>query len=126
MTRTALTSEFAAVRCMWLKDTFNWRATLTPAATLSPRRTIFSTPNTIYFRLIAAAQAAQLQAQNGDVRAIGESGPGDLDDDDDLGGLPDRFDYPGQQERRAFTNQNNVVVRATPQPYGQRQPLVQR
>ena len=34
-----------------------------------------------YFRLIAAAQAAQLQAQMGDVRATGESGPEDLDDD---------------------------------------------
>src|SRR5580698_5697163 len=32
-----------------------------------------------YFRLIAAAQAAQLQAQKGDVRAAGESGPEDLD-----------------------------------------------
>ena len=37
--------------------------------------------------MIAAAQAAQLQAQKGDVRATGESG--DLDDDDDLGGLPE-------------------------------------
>ena len=79
-----------------------------------------------YFRLIAAAQAAQLQAQKGDVRATGESGPEDLDDDDDLGGLPDRFASPGQQERQAFTNQSNVVVRAAPQPYGQRQPLVRR
>ena len=34
-------------RCMWLKDTFNWRATLTQPAILSPRRTISSTPNTI-------------------------------------------------------------------------------
>src|SRR5271169_5097769 len=75
-----------------------------------------------YFRLIAAAQAAQLQAHKGDVRATGESGPEDLDDDDDLGGLPDRFASPGQQERQAFTNQTNVVVRAAPQPYGQRQP----
>src|SRR5271169_6380960 len=40
-----------------------------------------------YFRLIGAAQAAQFHAQNGDVRAAGESGPGDLDDDDDLSGL---------------------------------------
>ena len=75
-----------------------------------------------YFRLIAAAQAAQLQAQKGGVRATGESGPEDLDDDD-LGGLPDRFASPGQQERQAFTNQTNVVA-AAPQPYGQRQPLV--
>ena len=125
MTRTVLTSEFVAPRCMWLKDTFNWRATLTRAATLSPRRTIFSTPNTI-FRLIAAAQAAQFQAQNGDVRATGDSSPGDLDDDDDLGDLPDRFASPGQQERQAFTNQTNVVVRAALQPYGQQQPVVRR
>jgi hypothetical protein len=74
-----------------------------------------------YFRLIAAAQAVQLQAQKGGVRATGESGPEDLDDDDD--GLPDRFASPGQQARQAFTNQTNVVA-AAPQPYGQRQPVV--
>jgi Domain of unknown function (DUF4167) len=79
-----------------------------------------------YFRLIATAQAAQLQAQKGDVRATGESGPEDLHDDDDLGGLPDRFASPGQQARQAFTNQANVVAPAAPQPYGQRQPLVRR
>jgi Domain of unknown function (DUF4167) len=79
-----------------------------------------------YFRLIAAAQAAQFQAQSSGVRATGDSGPGDLDDDDDLGGLPDRFGSQGQQERQAFTNQTNAVVRAAPQPYGQRQPLVRR
>jgi hypothetical protein len=77
-----------------------------------------------YFRLIAAAQAAQFQAQNGDVRATRDSSPGDLDDDDDLGDLPDRFASPGQQERRALTNQTNVVVRAALQPYGQQQPVV--
>ena len=79
-----------------------------------------------YFRLIAAAQAAQFQPQKGDVRATGDSGPGDLDDDDDLSGLPDRFASPGRQERQAFTNQSNVVVRAAPQPYGQRQRWGQR
>ena len=79
-----------------------------------------------YFRLIAAAQAVQLQAQKGDVRATGESDPEDLDDDDDLGGLPDRFASPVQQARQAFNNQTDVVARAVPQPYGQRQPLVRR
>ena len=79
-----------------------------------------------YFRLIAAAQAAQLRAQKGDVRAPGEFGPEDLDDDDDLGGLSDRFASPGQHERQAFANQTNVVVRAAPQPYGQRQRWVRR
>jgi hypothetical protein len=79
-----------------------------------------------YFRLIAAAQAVALQAQKGDVRATGVSGPEDLDDDDDLGGLPDRFASPMEPARQAFTNQTNVVVPAASQPYGQRQPLVRR
>jgi hypothetical protein len=79
-----------------------------------------------YFRLIATAQAVQLQAQKGDVRTTGESGPEDSDDDDDLGSMPDRFASPGQQARQAFTNQTVVVARAVPQPYGQRQPLVRR
>ena len=47
MTLAGPTSEFVARRCMWRKDTFNWRATLTQPATLSLRRTISSTPNTI-------------------------------------------------------------------------------
>jgi hypothetical protein len=72
-----------------------------------------------YFRLIATAQAEHLQAQNSDVRATGHSAPEDLDDDDDLGGLSDRFASPGQHERQAFANQTNVVARAAPQPYGQ-------
>ena len=50
-----------------------------------------------YFRLIAAAQAVQLQAQKGDVRPAGESGPEDLDDDDDLGGPPDRLPLQGSK-----------------------------
>ena len=80
-----------------------------------------------YFRLIAAAQAAQFQAQNGGARATGESGPGGLgDDDDDLGGLLDRFASREQQERQAFTDQTNAVVRAAPQPDGQGKPLVRR
>jgi hypothetical protein len=79
-----------------------------------------------YFRLIATAQAEHLQGQNSDVRATGHSTPEDLDDDDDLGGLSDRFASPGQHERQAFANQTNVVVRAAPQPYGQRQRWVRR
>src|SRR5271166_4930294 len=60
-----------------------------------------------YFRLIAAAQAAvRIGSQNGDVRAAGESDPEDLDDNNDFGGLPDRFASQGQQEtRQALTDQ---------------------
>jgi hypothetical protein len=79
-----------------------------------------------YFRLMATAQAEQLERQTSDVRATGHSAPEDLDDSDDFGGLPDRFASPGQQERQAFTNQTNVVVRAASQPYGQRQRWVRR
>ncbi|WP_159729721.1 DUF4167 domain-containing protein [Methylosinus sp. Ce-a6] len=43
-----------------------------------------------YFRLIAAAQAAQQQAQGGYGGRSFEA-EADLDDDDDLGGIPDRF-----------------------------------
>ena len=77
-----------------------------------------------YFRLIATAQAAQLQAQKGDMRAAGESGPEDLDEDEDLGGLPDRFAAPGQQARQAL--KTNVVAPAASQPCGQRKSLVRR
>jgi hypothetical protein len=79
-----------------------------------------------YFRLIATAQAVQLQARKGDVWATGESGPEDLDDDDDFGGLPDRFASQGQQVPQAFTNQASVVAPAAPQTYGERQPSVRR
>jgi hypothetical protein len=80
-----------------------------------------------YFRLIAAAQAVQIGRQNGDVRAPGESDPENLDDSNDLGGLPDRFASREQQEtRQALTNQINVIAPSAPQPFGQRQPLVRR
>ena len=80
-----------------------------------------------YFRLIAAAQAMQLQLQNGDVPAPGESDLEDSDDSKDFGGPPDRFAYPGQQEaRQPLTNQTNVVSPAVSQPHEQRRPLVRR
>jgi len=50
-----------------------------------------------YFRLIAAAQAAQAQQQNGSARSPGEADVDDLDDDDDFGGLSDRFASPAER-----------------------------
>jgi Domain of unknown function (DUF4167) len=50
-----------------------------------------------YFRLIASAQAAQLQAQSGAVRAPGEAENDEMDDDDDVGGPPDRFASPAER-----------------------------
>jgi hypothetical protein len=48
-----------------------------------------------YFRLIAAAQAAQALAQNGQPRGDGEAD--DLDDDEDFGGMSDRFASPSER-----------------------------
>src|SRR4029077_17494511 len=62
-----------------------------------------------YFRLMAVAQAEQLEGQTGDVRATGPSAPEDLDDSDDFGGLPGRFASPGQQARQAFSQTNGAV-----------------
>jgi hypothetical protein len=52
-----------------------------------------------YFRLIASAQAAQLAAQNGGVRAQGEADYDD-DDDDDGGVLADRFASPSERAQQ--------------------------
>src|SRR6202161_3792018 len=56
-----------------------------------------------YFRLIAAAQAAQLQAQNGGMRPDGDV---DLvDDDDDVNILSDSFASPSERAPAAYTPQ---------------------
>src|SRR5258708_18917930 len=55
-----------------------------------------------YFRLIAAAQAAQALAQSG--RPPGEGEGEDGEDDDDFGGMADRFASP--LERQPAPRQN--------------------
>ena len=77
-----------------------------------------------YFRLIAAAQAAQALAQSGQPRQ-NDVEADDFDEDDDFGGLSDRFASPS--ERAAYSQQQNFQppVAATPnapQPYVDRQP----
>ena len=47
-----------------------------------------------YFRIIATAHLQQLQSQEGYVRPEGEALVDDADDDDLVGGLPDRFASP--------------------------------
>ena len=80
-----------------------------------------------YFRLIAAAQAAQALAQSGQQRATSD-GEIEDDDDDDFGGPSDRFASPAEragyqnQQNNAFSAQPNVAPNA-PQPYVERQPF---
>jgi hypothetical protein len=78
-----------------------------------------------YFRLIAAAQAAQALAQSGQPRQS-DAETDDFDEDDDFGGLSDRFASPS--ERAAYSQQQGFQppVPATPnapQPYVDRQPF---
>ncbi|MDR3407560.1 MAG: DUF4167 domain-containing protein [Methylovirgula sp.] len=68
-----------------------------------------------YFRIIAAAQQAQQQAQFGSFnRPAGEPEAEDLDEEDDFSGLTDRFASP--PERAAPQNQPQPY---TAQPQGQ-------
>jgi hypothetical protein len=70
-----------------------------------------------YFRLIAAAQAAQAFAQSGIPRPAGE-GDDDLEDDGDFGGLSDRFASPSERAPPPppYQGQPQPNYAAQPQP----------
>jgi Domain of unknown function (DUF4167) len=78
-----------------------------------------------YFRLIAAAQAAQALAQSGQPRPPGEAEGDDMDEDSDFGTLSDRFASPAerqnayQQPQQGFQPQPNLPPNP-PQPYVER------
>jgi Domain of unknown function (DUF4167) len=80
-----------------------------------------------YFRLIAAAQAAQAIAQSGQARPPGEGEGEDMEDDGDFGTLSDRFASPSerqntyQQPQQGFQPQPNLAPNP-PQPYLERAP----
>lgn len=76
-----------------------------------------------YFRLIAAAQAAQALAQSGQQRPSGEEGD-DLEDDGDFGALSDRFASPAErqsayQPQHGFQPQPGAAPNS-PQPFVER------
>ncbi len=70
-----------------------------------------------YFRLIAAAQQAQFQAQNGFARPGTEAETDESDDDDDTGGIPDRFALPSER----IQPPPPPPYAPPAQPYGERQ-----
>jgi hypothetical protein len=78
-----------------------------------------------YFRLIATAQAAQLQQQNGSARPPGEEAD-DMDDDDDVGGLSDRFASPAERIPPPFQPQPGFAAPVQQQPQPQSQPYQDR
>jgi hypothetical protein len=77
-----------------------------------------------YFRLIAAAQAAQALAQSGQ-RPAGEGEASEFDDDEDFSSMSDRFASPSEraipypQQHNAFSGSPNAAPNA-PQPYVER------
>jgi hypothetical protein len=78
-----------------------------------------------YFRLIAAAQAAQALAQSGQQRAPGDDDD-DSEDDGDFGGLSDRFASPAerqnayqQPQQPGFQPQPSAAP-SVPQPFVER------
>jgi hypothetical protein len=78
-----------------------------------------------YFRLIAAAQAAQALAQSGQPRGEGEAD--ETEDDDDFGGLSDRFASPSERAPPQYAQQPQQSFAppqpsGTPQLYQERQP----
>jgi hypothetical protein len=76
-----------------------------------------------YFRIIASAQAAQQQMQAGFARPQIEGEAEDVDDDDDVGGLSDRFASPA--ERASFQGQPNFANGPQPQSQPQLPPQPQ-
>jgi hypothetical protein len=77
-----------------------------------------------YFRLIASAQAAQLQQQSGSSRPSGEGEGEDLDDEDDVGGLNDRFASPAERAPAPYQGQPGFAAPVQGQP--QTQPFQDR
>ena len=73
-----------------------------------------------YFRLIAAAEAAQVRAQNGD------SDPEDLNDEDDVGALPDRFSSSVERAPERINPEANLAPPTASQLPGPSRPLIQR
>ena len=79
-----------------------------------------------YFRLIAAAQAAQALAQSGQQRAPGEADGAEFDEEDEYSAMSDRFASPSeragpfQQQHNALQGSPNALPNA-PQPYVERQ-----
>ena len=90
------TSKYAATRITSRKNTSSLQETLTQGGTRL-RAENYLQHAEHYFRLIAAAQAAQALAQSGQQRPPGED-EDDLDDDGDFGGMSDRFASPAERQ----------------------------
>ena len=79
-----------------------------------------------YFRLIRAAEATQYRAQNGDTEFSGEFDPEDLNDEDDVSALPDRFSSRVERAPQRINPEANFATPTPSQPPGPSRPSIQR
>ena len=79
-----------------------------------------------YFRLIAAAEAAQARAQNGDKGISGTFDPEDVDDENDAGAQPDRFSSSVERATQRVNSEANFATLTVPQLPEPSQPLIKR
>src|ERR1700722_10383144 len=79
-----------------------------------------------YFRLIGAAEAAQVRAQNGDKRVSGDFDPEDINDENDVGALPDRFSSSVERSPERINPESNLAPPTPPQLPEPSQPLIKR
>jgi hypothetical protein len=79
-----------------------------------------------YFRLIGAAEAAQVRAQNGDKGVSSDFDPEDMNDENDVGALPDRYSSRVERAPQRVNPEANFAPSTPPQPPGPSRPLIQR
>jgi hypothetical protein len=79
-----------------------------------------------YFRLIGAAEAAQVRAQNGDKGVSGDFDPEDMNDENDVGALPDRFSSSVERSPERINPESNLAPPTPPQLPEPSQPLIKR
>src|SRR6202030_3848204 len=69
-----------------------------------------------YFRLIGAAEAAQIRAQNGDRGVSSDFDPEDMNDENDVGALPDRYSSRLERAPQRVNPEANFAPSTPPQP----------
>ena len=79
-----------------------------------------------YFRLIGAAEAAQVRAQNGDKGVSADFDPEDMNDENDVGALPDRFSSSVERSPERINPESNLAPPTPPQLPEPSQPLIKR
>jgi hypothetical protein len=79
-----------------------------------------------YFRLVRSAEEAQVRAQNGDKRVSGDFDPEEMNDENDVDALPDRFSSSAERAPQRVDPEANFAPPTPPRLPGPSRPPVQR